>query len=115
VKRVNRMDMSKRYCSYEPPKQVVRNNKYLHPFLRASIQMKKLISTLVVGLFASAAFAQSPAPAQVPAPAAHPATHVAPSHKPAKKVAKKKQKKHVGKKKHVVKHVAAPAAKPAMH
>ena len=56
--------------------------------------MKKTIATLIIGLFASAAFAQTPAPATTPAPAAAPAADQSAPPKPAKKHKKAKKTVH---------------------
>jgi hypothetical protein len=72
--------------------------------------MKKTIATLIVGLFASAAFAQTPAPAAAPATPAPAAAPMAEQTTPPKAVKKhKKAKKAVHKEMKADATAAAPA------
>lgn len=87
---------------YESPTTIRTMIKFLE-----STQMKKVIATLVAGLFASAVFAQAPvAPATPAAPAAK-AEMKAPAKHAKKKATKKKAKAH---KAHTTAAAPAPAA-----
>lgn len=90
---------------YESPTTIRTMIKFLE-----STQMKKVIATLVAGLFASAVFAQAPvAPATPAAPAAKTEMKAPAKHHAKKKATKKKAKAH--KKAHTTAAAPAPAVK----